>query len=193
MVIAAAALVLSCAILMLMLASRSDDASAELGESTALDPPRTPTKPATATIGKNESTVSNTPNPSPAAPALPAEPARGQPDLRELTTLPLAFERATEAYSVSDAELLSRTLQALREALAKDAAARVEVGGHASQEGNARFNWEVAGRRAAAVRDYLQQQGIAGDRIKLKSYGTARPLNAGGPEENRRVTVRVLP
>jgi outer membrane protein OmpA-like peptidoglycan-associated protein len=191
-IIAAAALVLSSSVLIIAFASRSNDASAEPARGAAREQAQTPTTPATATIGKNEGTVSNAPNPSPAAPALPAESARTQTDLRELTTLPLTFERATEAYSVSDAERLSRIVQALREALEKDAGARVEVGGHASREGNAHFNWEVAGRRAAAVRDYLQQQGIASNRIKVRSYGTVRPLNAGEREENRRVTVRLL-
>jgi outer membrane protein OmpA-like peptidoglycan-associated protein len=126
----------------------------------------------------------------------PTLPEHSLPDVAELTTLPLSFERATEAYTVSDPEKLGQIVQALRAAVAENGL-RVQIGGHASIEGNSRFNLEIAGRRAAMVRKYLRDQGIPRDKLRLKNYGTSLPLNPearhGERHENRRVTVRVIP
>ena len=133
------------------------------------------------------------PAPRPAVESAPgAKPAQALPNLEQLSTMPLTFERASEAYTVSDPAESDRLVSALREGLKKDGAARIEAGGHASEEGQARFNWEIGLRRAAALRSYLEKQGIERDRIVLKSYGTTKPLHPSEPENNRRVTVRLI-
>lgn len=129
----------------------------------------------------------------PAPVASAPGPSADLPNLQEMATLPLVFERASEAYTVSDPALLERMVRSVHEALQKNATSHVEVGGHASQEGNRRFNWQIAGRRAAAVREYLEQHDVDKRRMVIKSYGTTRPLQGEEKDEDRRVTLRLIP
>lgn len=71
----------------------------------------------------------------------------------------------------------------------------VTVEGFTDPAGSAAYNRRLGQRRAEAVKDYLVQQGLLGDRIRTVSYGESadRLINDGrGPEaglENRRVTL----
>lgn len=71
----------------------------------------------------------------------------------------------------------------------------ITVEGFTDPAGSAAYNRRLGQRRAEAVKEYLVQQGLLGDRIRTVSYGesTDRLINDGrGPEaglENRRVTL----
>ncbi len=75
--------------------------------------------------------------------------------------------------------------------------ARLEIGGHTDGRGDPAGNLELSAGRAAAVRDYLVERGIAGDRLRAAGYGSSRPLadeaTAAGRRANRRVEFHLLP
>jgi len=70
----------------------------------------------------------------------------------------------------------------------------VIVQGYCDERGTREYNLALGEKRAAAVRDYLIDHGIAADRISTISYGKERPAVLGNNEaawaQNRRaVTV----
>jgi len=78
--------------------------------------------------------------------------------------------------------------------LAQNPGIRVLVEGHADERGTREYNLGLADRRANAVRDYLASLGVAGNRMRVISYGKERPVALGHTEaawaQNRRaVTV----
>ncbi|PSJ57270.1 peptidoglycan-associated lipoprotein Pal [Kumtagia ephedrae] len=52
----------------------------------------------------------------------------------------------------------------------------IVVEGHADERGTREYNLALGARRAAATRDYLISQGVAGGRLKTISYGKERPV-----------------
>ncbi len=72
--------------------------------------------------------------------------------------------------------------------------ARIE--GHTDSSGSAPLNRRLSGQRAAAVRDWFMQQGIAEDRLSARGLGADRPVadnaTAAGREVNRRVEVWLI-
>lgn len=69
--------------------------------------------------------------------------------------------------------------------------ATVIVAGHTDEVGNDKYNLDLGRRRAEAVRDYLVQQKIPANRIKVHSFGKSLPVVKTGKanELNRRVEV----
>ena len=53
---------------------------------------------------------------------------------------------------------------------------RVMIEGHADSRGTAEYNLALGERRASAVRDYLANLGIGGDRITVVSKGKESPI-----------------
>jgi outer membrane protein OmpA-like peptidoglycan-associated protein len=68
---------------------------------------------------------------------------------------------------------------------------RLEVEGHTDSVGGDDYNQQLSERRAGAVRDYLVQQGIAGDGIVARGLGKTQPVATNdtpeGRQQNRRV------
>jgi outer membrane protein OmpA-like peptidoglycan-associated protein len=68
---------------------------------------------------------------------------------------------------------------------------RLQIQGHTDDRGEADYNLALSQRRAAAVRDYLVEKGIAKERLEAKGFGEAQPIapndTAEGREKNRRV------
>lgn len=54
----------------------------------------------------------------------------------------------------------------------------VLIEGHADERGTREYNLALGERRANAVRQFLIQQGVSGDRIRTVSFGKERPLEA---------------
>jgi OOP family OmpA-OmpF porin len=73
---------------------------------------------------------------------------------------------------------------------------RVEIAGHTDNVGRASYNKSLSERRAAAVRDYLTNKGVAAERLTSKGYGLEDPIDSNltesGRERNRRVEFRIL-
>ena len=100
----------------------------------------------------------------------------------------------TDSYSL---DTQSRTtLDAQAAWLARNAAVRVTIEGHADERGTREYNLALGDRRANSARDYLQSRGVAAARMQTISWGKERPANEGHDEtawaQNRRA-VTVLP
>ena len=65
---------------------------------------------------------------------------------------------------------------------------RVVLEGHTDASGSAAYNTELAGRRAAAVRDALVQMGVPARRLTVLVYGESK-ATASAASINRRVVV----
>ncbi|HXE89642.1 MAG TPA: OmpA family protein [Terriglobales bacterium] len=97
----------------------------------------------------------------------------------------------------------SHTLRpAAREKLAKVAGIilahpglRLEVEGHTDSVGTEEFNQRLSERRAAAVRDFLVQQGVPSSAIGSLGFGESHPIASNdtsiGRQQNRRVELVV--
>ena len=69
----------------------------------------------------------------------------------------------------------------------------IEVGGHTDSSGNADKNMVLSEARAAAVKAQLAAQGIAGDRVTVKGYGSTAPTTDNAADAaNRRVEIKVV-
>lgn len=72
----------------------------------------------------------------------------------------------------------------------------VEVQGHTDASGPKDHNYRLGEQRAEAVRRYLNQHGVALNRISAISYGPDAPVagndNRDGRQQNRRVVLIVL-
>lgn len=88
------------------------------------------------------------------------------------------------------------TLDGAVEVLQKYPSIRIEVSGHTSSEGTEKRNTELSDQRAAAVRQYMLDKGVEGDRIVARGAGSSEPAtdNAtnAGREQNRRIEFKVL-
>ena len=73
--------------------------------------------------------------------------------------------------------------------------AKVIVEGHCDQRGTEEYNLALGDQRARAAYDYLVSLGVAGDRMKVVSYGKLRPLDTSlteaGYARNRRAHFQV--
>ena len=67
----------------------------------------------------------------------------------------------------------------------------LDVEGHTDSVGGDEYNQALSERRAAAVRDYLVQQGIAAESIASRGFGKTQPVASNdtpeGRQQNRRV------
>lgn len=68
------------------------------------------------------------------------------------------------------------------------------VEGHADEQGTREYNLALGARRANSVQEYLESRGVAGNRMRVVSYGKERPIEICSEEacyaKNRRaVTV----
>ena len=73
----------------------------------------------------------------------------------------------------------------------------IDVTGHTDSTGGDAINQPLSERRAAAVADYLQYQGVQRARMATKGYGSQFPVASNGSEDgrskNRRVEIRLSP
>lgn len=79
--------------------------------------------------------------------------------------------------------------------LNKNPEIKVEVAGHTDSDGAAEYNESLSARRAATVRDYLINKGVAEDRMTTRGYGESQPVadnsTSIGKASNRRVVLRI--
>ena len=67
----------------------------------------------------------------------------------------------------------------------------IEVSGHTDNVGNEQKNVQLSQNRADAVKNYLQNNGIAASRLSSKGYGQSKPVAANNTEEGRQTNRRV--
>lgn len=85
-------------------------------------------------------------------------------------------------------------LQAQAEWLLANTDYSAVIEGHADEQGTREYNLALGARRANAAREFLVSRGVAGNRLKVVSYGKERPIEICSDEtcyaKNRRaVTV----
>lgn len=73
----------------------------------------------------------------------------------------------------------------------------IDVKGHTDSTGSDAINQPLSERRAAAVADYLQYQGVQRARMAVRGYGSQFPVASNDDEtgrtQNRRVEIRLSP
>lgn len=73
---------------------------------------------------------------------------------------------------------------------------RIRIEGHTDNQGTAHFNQRLSVRRAQSVRRFLIQQGISGNKLRSKGYGSAKPIadnsTPQGRKRNRRVAFVII-
>jgi peptidoglycan-associated lipoprotein len=67
----------------------------------------------------------------------------------------------------------------------------IRIEGHADPSGAVEYNIALAGRRAEAVRDYLESRGIARERMVLISWGSSQPVEPASDQDARQLSRRV--
>ncbi len=87
-------------------------------------------------------------------------------------------------------------LDKVAEVLKMNPELRVRIDGHTDAMGTAEFNQTLSEQRADAVRDYLEDVGIAADRLETRGFGKSDPVADNETEEgkaiNRRCQLTVL-
>jgi OmpA-OmpF porin, OOP family len=94
----------------------------------------------------------------------------------------------TESYGILDA--VAATLQG------NPSISLIEIQGHTDEQGNDAYNLDLSDRRAAAVKKYLADKGVADNRLTSQGYGETQPLvrekNKAAYAKNRRVAFLIL-
>lgn len=109
----------------------------------------------------------------------------------------LALQRVH--FGFDSAELSEDSRSALGEAahkLSDKAAVHLYVEGHADSAGETEYNLTLGEKRAKAVAEYLENLGVAADRLHIVSYGEEVPLKQGTSKDamaaNRRVDFKLM-
>lgn len=100
----------------------------------------------------------------------------------EINLIQKKVDKLNKIYFAFDSyQLNNKSKKYLRDiyAILKEVPNHIIIGGHASEEGQAEYNEQLALNRATAVKDYLVKLGIPAAQLEVKNYG-ARVAN----EEN---------
>jgi outer membrane protein OmpA-like peptidoglycan-associated protein len=121
-----------------------------------------PVKP--APVVPKPTAIVDVPKPKPIAPP--------KDTLQKYIPKNIFFEQSTsKMYNDSQAEL-----DYLATMLKNYPLAKLTIEGHTDNIGDAVLNQKLSDERAQAVKNYLTAQGIAGERLTAKGYGSTRPL-----------------
>jgi peptidoglycan-associated lipoprotein len=103
----------------------------------------------------------------------------------------LFFEYNRSDLTAASVTVLERKLRVLQRA----PRLAIQIAGHCDERGSDEYNLALGERRAASVKRYLVEHGIADGRLSVLSYGEERPLDPGHSEEawarNRRAEFTV--
>ena len=112
----------------------------------------------------------------------------------DVEIVPVISDLATVFYFDFDKALLnaeSRAVLLEHAAILKGNSRAVRLEGHADERGTREYNIALGERRAAAVKEFLALQGVAGDRIEVISFGEERAAAFGSDDEAWRLNRRV--
>jgi len=114
-------------------------------------------------------------------------------EIRDVISLPgINFETNSSILTSSS----TTTLDGAASTLLKYTDISAEVAGHSDSTGDAAYNLNLSDKRAAAVRTYLVNKGVAASRLTSKGYGETQPIadnsTRSGRAFNRRVELNVV-
>lgn len=102
----------------------------------------------------------------------------------------ITFELGSDRLSTTAKENLAEFAKALKGSALKDA--RFNIDGHTDARGGDVFNLDLSNRRAASVVEYLEQLGVARERLDASGYGESKPrVDDPFAPINRRVEARL--
>ena len=120
------------------------------------------------------------------------DPATDEQDRGPLASYTVHFDYDRHAVKSSE----TSKVEAVASYLKGNPGVGVLVEGHCDQRGTEQYNLSLGERRALALREYLANLGIEGDRVVTISYGEDRPADPGNDEaawsKNRRGEFVVL-
>jgi len=113
-------------------------------------------------------------------------------EIKAVISLPgINFETNSATLTASS----TATLNGAAETLNKYTDIMAEVAGHTDATGSESYNQSLSERRAASVRTYLVNQGVAASRLTSRGYGESQPIadnsTKAGRAANRRVDLNV--
>ena len=112
--------------------------------------------------------------------------------VRELERDTLHFDFDSDALSEEGRQVLDSWGAQLR----RNRFLRLEVHGHTDDVGPEGYNAGLSQRRAAAAFDYLMDQGVQPDRMRMAAHGSLQPAASNaddwGRARNRRVEFRLV-
>lgn len=158
-----------------------DESTAAASEPT---PSKQPTKQPTDIGDRREDTTASKPDKG--SEATEPEPPPAREEKAGKFTRRVFFGNGSADLSSSTKAALRRNAAWLQQHPDKS----VTVEGHANTLGNSAANQALSETRAAAVKDYLVEQGVDASRISVEAYGSDRPeFQPGSSGKNRRVVL----
>lgn len=101
-------------------------------------------------------------------------------------------------FLTASAQLLPESFNALNQVAAiliRNPHLNLQIHGHTDNVGTAPFNQDLSERRAKAVLNFLQQQGVSQQRLTAKGFGQQQPIASNntteGRSQNRRVELHL--
>lgn len=126
-----------------------------------------------------------------AAAAAARDAANSAAMLRTTLTAVVHFEFDQSDLRPEDRAILDAKIPILQ----ANTAVTLRVSGHTDERGSDEYNLALGQRRAAAVKAYLMEHGIAASRMETVSYGEERPIAQGSDDsafaQNRRAEFEI--
>jgi peptidoglycan-associated lipoprotein len=126
-----------------------------------------------------------------AAAAAARDAASGAAMLRTTLTAMVHFEYDQSELRADDRAILDAKVPILQ----ANTGVTLRISGHTDERGSDEYNLALGQRRAAAVKAYLAQHGIAESRMETISFGEERPIAQGSDEsafaQNRRAEFEI--
>jgi outer membrane protein OmpA-like peptidoglycan-associated protein len=97
------------------------------------------------------------------------------------------FKTGTDVLNNESRQILDNVAQTLKQ----NPHLSFEIAGHTDSTGNYQANVNLSAKRANSVRQYLMDQGVAGNRLTARGYGPDKPVASNGSREGRAKNRRV--
>jgi len=123
----------------------------------------------------------------------------GCPEISEEQILKLNAYAKTILFNSGKATFQQQTfpvLQSIVAILKEYPSSKFSIEGHTDSDGSDKLNQTLSENRAAAVKNYLTENGIAADRLTSTGFGESKPIDSNktkkGKANNRRVEVKLV-
>ena len=125
----------------------------------------------------------------------------GCPDRGRVVVTDTKIEILDKIYFEYDSDVIKKESYPILDAVAQTLDGNpdiqlIEIQGHTDERGNDNYNLDLSSRRAASVKRYLVDKGIADDRLTSQGYGESQPVDRKHNEQawaaNRRVEFLIL-